>query len=456
MATRAEIENRLKTLNEKLADYIPPRETWTPADEALFKPPDLLRVPTDEAQQMQFKGIKYAFTHHHTHNRFYREYCKGKGVTPDDLKTTDDFDKIPLLPDVTFKTHPSGKDFAYWITSIFTGDLPRVVIKGANPSFDDIINAFNEQAGLKIAYSTGTTGRHSVIPRDKRTFYTFQYAMTKMRLDLVDELGVDHSLSLFPRPTQTNLYAGQVMEFQYQSYKDHHCALDAEISADQALRAMTGQDKNGGVSLSAMEQMRKVFENGTAWLERYEHTPDTVMLVAPPAVFSSFMDSLERMGKRFAYGERGTVLTGGGWKTRENERIAADGFRKRIEEVLGIPETHCIDGYGMVEMNAGFVQCPEGHYYHLPYTSLRPLILDELLTPIGYGEWGRLAFLDPIAYSYPGFIITGDRVRMLEHCPVCDREGPVLDTVIERAASEEVRGCAEEVRRTLEQGLEAR
>ncbi|MGZ4906546.1 MAG: hypothetical protein ACXV5T_07420 [Halobacteriota archaeon] len=38
MATPAEIENRLRKLNEKLADYIPSRETWTPADEALSAP----------------------------------------------------------------------------------------------------------------------------------------------------------------------------------------------------------------------------------------------------------------------------------------------------------------------------------------------------------------------------------------------------------------------------------
>jgi len=57
---------------------------------------------------------------------------------------------------------------------------------------------------------------------------------------------------------------------------------------------------------------------------------------------------------------------------------------------------------------------------------------------------------DAMAYSHPGFIISGDEVRMLEHCPVCDRPSPVLDTVIERAKGEEVRGCAEEVRRVFE------
>ena len=82
MATPAEIENRLRKLNEKLADYIPPRETWTPADEALFKPPDLLRVPLDEAQELQFKAIKYAFTRHYTYNQFYREVLQDEGRHP--------------------------------------------------------------------------------------------------------------------------------------------------------------------------------------------------------------------------------------------------------------------------------------------------------------------------------------------------------------------------------------
>ena len=34
---------------------------------------------------------------------------------------------------------------------------------------------------------------------------------------------------------------------------------------------------------------------------------------------------------------------------------------------------------------------------------------------------------------------------LLERCPVCDRPGPVLDRVIKRMPSEDIRGCAEEV-----------
>ena len=110
--TSAEIEKRLARLNEKLGRYIPPRDEWTPVDEAIYQPADLLRVRIDEAKTMQLKAVKYAFTRQYTLNKLYRRYCDTRGVTPDDIRTDDDLEKIPLIPDVNFKQHPSGKDFA--------------------------------------------------------------------------------------------------------------------------------------------------------------------------------------------------------------------------------------------------------------------------------------------------------------------------------------------------------
>jgi hypothetical protein len=90
--------SRARRLNERLAAYIPPKDTWNPADEAVFKPVDLYRVPLEEAQEMQLKSIKFTFTRHYRDNDFYHRYCEMRGVRPDDIKTLDDLDRIPSSP----------------------------------------------------------------------------------------------------------------------------------------------------------------------------------------------------------------------------------------------------------------------------------------------------------------------------------------------------------------------
>jgi len=448
-----DVKDRIKRLDERMGRYIPPRETWTPADEALFVPTDLYRVPLDEARAMQLKAIRHTFARHYALNQFYQSYCKTRGVTPEDIRTYDDLERIPLIPDLSFKQHPSGKDFAYWITVILTGDLPRVVIRGANPSFDDIINAFNA-AGMVVSYSSGTSGRHTVIPRDMRTYLTEQYANAKLRSCLYDLMAADHFLMLWPKWTQTNLFIGRDKAHESEMLNDVHYALDFDISADNVAKAMSAREGPGGAPPSAQERQQRIVERAVRWLERYERTADVIGLEGGPFLIVELMDTLEREGRRFDFGERGMVGTGGGWKVSENKRLSAADFRTRVGEVLGIPEGNCSDQYGSVEMGGMVNTCPEGHYFHVPYTWFKPLVLDSSLVPTGYDEWGRFAFLDSLAYSYPGFIITGDEVRMLEHCPVCDRPGPVLEPEVRRVESEEVRGCTEELRRILAQTLQ--
>jgi hypothetical protein len=48
-----EIKDQIEKLNERLARYIPPRETWTPAEEAVFNPSHILRVPVEQARTTQ-------------------------------------------------------------------------------------------------------------------------------------------------------------------------------------------------------------------------------------------------------------------------------------------------------------------------------------------------------------------------------------------------------------------
>jgi hypothetical protein len=446
----------MKKFDEYMKKYTPSKEIWTPVDDALYSPPDLFRIPLNDGLELQLKSIKYTFTHHYNNNKVYHNFCKERGFSPEDIKTTEDLEKIPLIPDTFFKDYPAGKDFALWLGNLFTGTLPRVVIKQSNPTYDEVINAFNE-SGMVVSYSSGTSGRHTFIPRDRRTFNVSEYAIAKSVISMIYPLWDYHlhGYLLMPNPKKTNVYAGKVCTIYFDAIQDVRVAIDRDITTELIRMTMSGQKglKTKLVKYFAKRESEKMINEIIKWLEYHEKTTEKIALVGAPFILSYVMKKLQKEGKSFNFGERGGIGTGGGWKAYEGARVPVAEFRKQVEKVLGIPEKFCLDIYGMVEGNGWMVHCPEGHYLHSPYSYYKPLVLDDGNKPVGYGEWGRFAFLDAAAFSYPGFIISGDKVRMLEHCPVCDRPGPVLEPEIKRASGEEIRGCAEELRRMLSADL---
>jgi hypothetical protein len=453
---KQDYQEYIKRFDGYLKKYIPSKDAWTPVDDALYTPPDLFRIPLKEAYEMQLKSIKYTFLHQYSNNKFYKNFCKERNFSPDDIKTLDDLEKIPLIPDSFFKDYPTGKDFALWLGNIFTGSLPRIVIKESNPTYDEVINAFNS-AGMTVSYSSGTSGRHTFIPRDQRTFFISEYAAAKSVISMIYPLW-DYSMHgylLMPNPKKTNVYAGKVCTIYFDAIQDVRVAIDRDITTELIQMTMTDQKgvKRKIVKYFAKRESEKMIDEIIRWLTSHEKTNEKIALVGAPFILSFVMKKLQKDGRGFDFSERGGVATGGGWKAYEGVRVPVSEFRKQVEKVLGIPEKYCVDIYGMVEGNGWMVHCPEGHYLHSPYSYYKPLVLDSEYKPVGYGEWGRFAFLDAAAFSYPGFVMSGDKVRMLEHCPVCDRPGPVLEPEIKRASGEEIRGCAEEVRRMLSADL---
>lgn len=435
-----------------LSRYIPPRQDWTPVEEALYRPRDLFRIPVAEAEVLQFKALQFTFGRHYAGNAMYRAFCQEHGVSPDDIRTAEDLEKIPLIPDRFFKDYPAGRDFALWLGNIFTGDLPRIVIDSRNPSFDDTVKAFNS-AGLVVSYSSGTGGRHTVIPRDQRTYLTSQYAAAKAATAMFypDWEPTAYGYLLMPNPRKTNVFAGKVCGVYFDAIHDVQVAIDRDISANVVRLTMSGEKSLRATLLRLANRLAsaRMVTKIVRWLQHHQQAGHKVALVGAPFLISAVMHKLQEQGQRLDLSEQGAILTGGGWKAFEGNRVPVSDFRRQAQEVLGIIGTRCLDVYGMVEGNGWMIHCPEGHYLHIPHSYFRPLVLDQHYKPLGYGEWGRFAFLDAAALSYPGFVITGDMVRLLERCPVCDRIGPVLEPEVQRASGEGVRGCAEEVRRMV-------
>ncbi len=442
----------MEIFDHQVANYIPPKNQWQPPDLAVYGEKDLYRVPVDRAKKLKFDAIKYQFKRQYRLNKFYHGFCKDKKITPDDIKKFDDLEKIPLVPGEFYKDAPAGRDFALWLANVFTGDIPKIKIKGQNPSFDEVINSFNDK-GLAFAYSSGTSGKHTFIPRDRRTFNIAEYAAAKNAISMAYPT-YDPKMNgylLMPNPFKTNVFAGKVCTVFFDAISDVKSAIDRQINTELIKLSMTGQ---GGLKAKlirrALSRMnKKIVKDIIKWIEKNYKENKKIVFVGAPFLLDAVTNKLKEMGKTFDFGERCIILTGGGWKVHEDDRMPVETFRKQMKEVLGVNPDYCLDLYGMVEGNGWMVHCPEGHYLHIPHTYYHAMVLDDEFNPVGYGEWGRFAFLDGTTYSYPGFIISGDKVRMLKRCPICDRPGPVLEPEVSRASGKEMRGCAEEVRRMI-------
>jgi len=430
---------------ECLQRLTPPKERWTPVDSALYAPKKFF-FEYSKTQDYMLPAIRHTFNHHYENNFLYHRICESKGVTPETIISKEDLNKIPLLPDAFFKNYPDGKGFLNWLKTIYSGSLPKPAFTTDNPSHDEIIEEFNKM-GTSIMFTSGTSGRFSFIPRDTRSWNRVKYSAMKSVIELMDYNPTDQVILLIPDPRQTNLTIASLFGIAYDLYDptNIHVALDMKITT-QFLRMQ--RDETIGISekikAKALSTISPLVQRTSDLrvihlLEHTEQSGKRVNICGPPFWLDRIIERMKKDGKSVHIPDS-QILTGGGWKADENKRLPEEAFREKVEEILGIPQERYHDVYAMSECSSVFLSC-EGHYKHIP-PLIVPLVLDEDLNQLDYDEVGRFAFIDPLPDSYPGFIITGDRVKILEHCPKCQREGPVLDVEVTRMPGSEGRGCA--------------
>lgn len=124
--------------------------------------------------------------------------------------------------------------------------------------------------------------------------------------------------------------------------------------------------------LAAMRRTNRLME----WLKEGSRDKDGIVTVDPSLLLDHVMNPLKKKGLSFDFGDRNIIDTDG-WKIIENNRMTAEEFKDKVENVLVIYCINCIDAYGMAE---------------------------------DIGKNGRFASLDSSATSYPGLTISRDDV----------------------------------------------
>jgi len=162
-----------KNISDIYSKFIPPKQQWSPVDTALYKPTTFF-TDYKKVQELLFPAIKHSFTHHYKNNTLYNSLCKNNDITPEKIKTKDDINKIPLLPDTFFKDYPDDQNFLKWLSTIYTGTLPTPKLQSPNPSHDEIIEALN-RLKVNIMFTSGTSGKFSFIPRDSTSWSRLNY-----------------------------------------------------------------------------------------------------------------------------------------------------------------------------------------------------------------------------------------------------------------------------------------
>ena len=443
MTMRAIAETTGQLWNNLINRFSIPEDQWTTIDSMIYGMENYFEYDEAVARETRMKAIREAFDHHYSNNLFYHRYCKDNNIQPDDIETESDLSSIPLVPDTFFKDYPEEdpKSVYEWLYRVSSVNIGEYDFKGSG--MQDFLRWAEHRLRGIVTHSSGTTGNFSIMFRDELTTRRLFYAFDKTLLFSIVHPD-DDAQFVYPGPVKTYLTMGHWISEGTKVFdkSQRHFLTERELTMD-IVRLMSGQIRGFKDKLK-LKLLQKVMKKGQykliKLLENLNKAEQQVIILTFPFQLYDLMEIMQREGVSLSLGDQNSiVITGGGWKIHQGKKVSPQIFAGMIEETLGIPPEHYKDIYGMSEMNALGIDC-EGRYKHL-HPWLYPMVLDENNELKGYEEEGRFAFLDPVSHSYPGFLATGDNVKLYESCPACNRPGIVMDSDISRMAGAEAKGC---------------
>lgn len=430
-----------------------------------------------QAKELRKEAILFNHAHYLENIPAYRKLAQEEGIG--ELLDIEPIKKHLMSTDDIFKSYNQqwldDKEFGRmneWLGTIYHEriNIDMAGVKTIDQWIDKLI-----AAGITPAYSSGTTGRFSFVPRCGQSWRLFTTAPVSYITPILIELGLGtFFLRLIAKPAMKLLppfsfaelakkiglpgYDGFFLAFRKGNmgiqlvaqelaklFRNAFFLYDIDLSAS-ALRFITRGPKDEEDQKHLMEfaaaTVGKKEENYSKIINQIKKSTDAgqkILLFGAPYQFKELTEMIAVKEGAIPLKERSLLLTGGGWKTFEGQKIERETLTKMISEVFKAPADFIVDGYSMTEINGLLARCEHGRF-HLPPV-VEPVILDENLIPQeGKDLKGAFGFLDPFALSYPGFIISGDNVRLLdEKCP-CGMYGPAF-TELGRSPGREIKGC---------------
>lgn len=344
---------------------------------------DCLHYSADDLRKIQDEIFPVAFAYHYNSNEQYKQYCDMLNIKPEDVRSSSDIYKIPLIPSVIFKQ--------------------REVYNGRMESIE------------KVCTSSGTKGSISKVFRDKKTIDRF---VDSIEITLKYVIGTKEK-SLFiilgPRPKESkDLWIAYAMSQINRIYPVEHYVTD-------------GKPDFAGV-VSCIEAQKDVY--------------DQIVILGAPVMLLMLADYL--LENKVEFGESGkyTFITAGGWKRFKSRQLLPKELQERVvNNFTGCTEDNFFDVYNSVELNSCVSECPYHYKHTMPWT--RIIAIDPVTgKPMPEGETGLLAVYDASSLSYPCFILTDDYGRVLfDGSCECGRTGQGVE-FIRRVETVESRGCA--------------
>jgi hypothetical protein len=376
-------------------------------------------------------------------------------------------DVVPLLfPHTVYKSYPFSiiergqfERLTRWLGALTTCDLSRVDHTGID-GIDDWLKRLDGSTDLRVLHTFGTSGKLSFVPRTASQWIDANRLTTHCVRDWHGpDSGPDLHKARMPmvqpgyRHGAGATYRGVAQMVERWAGGDDNALFlypNEYFSADVAslagrLRAAEARGVQGQLELapsllarreefSAREQLRpqRMKQFLETAIQRFGGK-DICLFAVWPILFE-WADEALAADVRDAFGRNSVLMSGGGSKGR----ALPDNYRERIFEFLGFERV--FEFYSMSELMVSCPRCEHGNY-HVPPV-LVPFVLDPetgSALPRTGRQTGRFAYLDLLADTYWGGLISGDEVTLGgwdEPCK-CGRHGPYIESTVRRYSEQQ-------------------